>query len=64
MDEIDRANDLAEKELRLRLQALHEREKRLPIETMECEMCGDTIPAKRRLAVPGCSLCVYCRRET
>ncbi|HGT4384672.1 TPA: TraR/DksA C4-type zinc finger protein [Neisseria meningitidis] len=29
----------------------------------ECEECGEIIPEARRLAVPGCRLCIECRRE-
>jgi phage/conjugal plasmid C-4 type zinc finger TraR family protein len=27
----------------------------------ECEECGDEIPEARRLAMPGCKLCVFCK---
>ncbi len=26
----------------------------------ECEHCGEAIPEARRLAVPGCTACVWC----
>jgi phage/conjugal plasmid C-4 type zinc finger TraR family protein len=29
----------------------------------ECEECGDEIPLARRLAVPGCQLCVFCQEK-
>jgi phage/conjugal plasmid C-4 type zinc finger TraR family protein len=29
----------------------------------ECEECGDEIPEARRLAVPGCKLCVFCKER-
>jgi phage/conjugal plasmid C-4 type zinc finger TraR family protein len=29
----------------------------------ECEECGDEIPLARRLAVPGCKLCVFCKER-
>lgn len=29
----------------------------------ECEECGDEIPQARRLAVPGCQLCVFCQEK-
>jgi phage/conjugal plasmid C-4 type zinc finger TraR family protein len=29
----------------------------------ECEECGDEIPLARRLAVPGCKLCVFCKEK-
>jgi len=27
-----------------------------------CEECGDEIPEKRRLAIKGCRMCVYCQQ--
>ena len=29
-----------------------------------CLDCGSTIPEKRRIAVPGCTLCIQCQEET
>ena len=29
----------------------------------ECEECGDEIPEARRMAVPGCKLCVFCKER-
>jgi len=29
----------------------------------ECEECGDEIPEARRLAIPGCKLCVFCKEK-
>lgn len=29
----------------------------------ECEECGDEIPQARRLAIPGCRLCVFCKQH-
>jgi len=26
-----------------------------------CEECGDDIPEARRIAVPGCKLCIHCK---
>lgn len=28
-----------------------------------CEDCGEPIPEKRRLAVPGCHRCIHCQNE-
>ena len=28
-----------------------------------CDDCGDTIPMKRRVAMPGCTMCVACQRD-
>lgn len=30
---------------------------------LECEECGDEIPESRRLAVPGCRHCVFCKER-
>ncbi len=30
---------------------------------MFCEDCGEPIPEKRRLAVPGCARCVFCQQK-
>lgn len=30
----------------------------------ECEECGDEIPEARRIAVPGCTLCIYCKEKS
>lgn len=29
----------------------------------ECEECGEEIPEARRLAVPGCKMCIYCKEK-
>lgn len=29
----------------------------------ECEDCGEEIPQARRLAVPGCQKCVFCKEK-
>ena len=29
----------------------------------ECEECGDEIPEARRLAMPGCKLCIFCKEK-
>lgn len=31
------------------------------VSALECESCGVDIPEARRLAVPGCQLCVDCQ---
>ena len=30
-------------------------------QAIDCEVCGDPIPAERRAAQPGCTLCVRCK---
>ncbi|MDD4457867.1 MAG: TraR/DksA C4-type zinc finger protein [Syntrophotalea acetylenica] len=60
-DDIDRAQAINEA-----LQADAMRDWRLRQPTgpgrSECEECGETIPEKRRQAVPGCRLCIDCQR--
>lgn len=57
-DIIDVANERAEDFLRESLS-------RIPhsggVSATHCEDCGDPIPEARRLAVPGCTLCVLCQ---
>ncbi|WP_326522954.1 DksA/TraR family C4-type zinc finger protein [Sphingomonas sp.] len=45
--------------------ALAEARSRLPSGDglAECEMCGDDIPERRRLALPGVRTCVACQGE-
>jgi phage/conjugal plasmid C-4 type zinc finger TraR family protein len=45
--------------------ALAEARTRLPSgeSFAECEVCGDEIPEKRRLALPGVRTCVACQSE-
>lgn len=30
----------------------------------ECEECGEEIPEARRIAVPGCKMCIYCKEKS
>lgn len=32
------------------------------VSALECGYCGDDIPEKRRLAVPGCQTCFDCQQ--
>lgn len=62
MDEVDRANHLAEMDLRWRLleacgSVSGEKS------ALECEWCGEKIPEKRRTAIKGCRYCVGCQRD-
>ena len=60
-DVIDRANDLAELQLQ---QALANRPVQPAGAGLEgCEDCGEPIPGERRLALPGCRLCVLCQQD-
>lgn len=60
MDE--RAFEMAqETEQRMREAGIAARERYQGESLTECEGCGDEIPEARRLAVPGCRLCVDCK---
>ena len=52
--------------LHLNMNAVADVRKRLAKQALlpsleECEDCGDEIPQARRLAIPGCRLCVHCK---
>lgn len=54
-EQIDASIDDAVKQVRARLPAGES--------LSECSICGEPIPEKRRLAIPGVRLCVTCQRE-
>jgi phage/conjugal plasmid C-4 type zinc finger TraR family protein len=62
MDDIDRANDLAQMHLDLAIRATISRAgSHLAGQTPEhCGCCGESIPEARRQAVPGTQWCVHC----
>jgi len=64
MDDIDRAQAL---ETRQRQEALARfasaRRKPTNSSLTHCAACGEPIPEVRRLAVPGCRLCVGCQAQ-
>lgn len=37
--------------------------KTMPVSAKFCAECGEPIPEARRLAVPGCRLCIECQTE-
>lgn len=64
-DIFDRAS---EREAEMRADALLEQARRAGLQgktvadsAKSCTSCGETIPAPRRRAVPGCQLCVACQ---
>lgn len=61
-DIIDQAAALEEK-MRDYWLARHKEQAADAPSAQECEECGEIIPEERRLAVPGCRLCIECRRE-
>lgn len=61
-DIIDTANDHAEHLMQLAL-ADHQRRTAPHAPSAEwCDSCGVEIPEARRLAVPGCQMCVDCQQ--
>lgn len=62
-DIIDLANDLAEAERQNKLRDMRRQQGRGPALAF-CEECEEPIPEARRLAVPGCRLCVACQAAT
>ena len=62
MDEIDQANRVAEMDLAERIRAARGAVANVE-SAFECENCGEEIPEKRRLAMPGCTLCVKCKAD-
>ncbi len=58
-DSIDIANDVAQE----RLDYLLAGRRQAPVlpSAHECEHCGAAIPEARRLAAPGCFLCIECQ---
>ena len=58
-DEIDRANDHAALVLESQINAA--RAVVSQPSAFECGSCGKPIPAARRLAVMGCTMCVDCK---
>ncbi|CWO69581.1 Protein traR [Neisseria meningitidis] len=61
-DIIDQACALEEK-MRDYWLARHKEAASAAPSAQECEECCEIIPEARRLAVPGCRLCIDCRRE-
>lgn len=60
-DDLDRAQAINEVLQADALRDWRRRQHHGPSRT-ECEECGEPIPEKRRLAVPGCRLCIDCQR--
>ena len=61
-DVIDVANDHADYLLQVSI-AQHQRRTAGQATSAEfCEACGDDIPQARRVAVPGCKLCIDCQQ--
>lgn len=63
MEIIDFANNLAEAERKFLVAAHVNRKKETGESLFKCEECEKPIPEKRRIAEPGCRLCVPCKQE-
>ncbi|MDE3933968.1 TraR/DksA family transcriptional regulator [Glaesserella parasuis] len=59
-DQIDRANELAEKEREFALAKL--RNKPTAYSLTHCEDCDEPIPEARRQNVQGCTRCIECQQ--
>lgn len=63
-DEIDIANDKAQDDLDRRIEAARgviNHEATVEDSADNCTECDTEIPEKRRIAIPGCSLCIDCQ---
>ena len=58
-DQIDRANELAEKEREFALAKMLQ--KPTACSRLYCEDCDEPIPEKRRQTVQGCTRCIDCQ---
>ncbi|HBW0040622.1 TPA: TraR/DksA family transcriptional regulator [Klebsiella aerogenes] len=56
---IDQANELAERRLEMTIQNMRINHNAVSAE--HCSECGESIPAPRRAAVPGCQTCAECQ---
>jgi len=61
MDIIDAANEIVIRDLNVRIRELRSTAYGPDESATECEACGNEIPEARRLAAPGCTLCVKCK---
>lgn len=59
-DLCDAADGLIEQQLAIALDR-HHAQRPTGSGALECEDCGDPIPAPRRAALPGCVTCVDCQ---
>ncbi|HCB3049787.1 TPA: TraR/DksA family transcriptional regulator [Klebsiella aerogenes] len=55
---IDQANELAQQRIDMAIAA--HRINRNAVSAEHCSECGESIPAPRRAAVPGCQTCAEC----
>lgn len=62
MDDIDRDQEFNERHLEAMI-ARARSDNRYPPSLTYCRLCGDSIPEKRRKALPGVTLCIDCKAE-
>ncbi len=64
MDDADRADLLAEREMAHLMALRAARDAMAPLESADlCAVCGDQISSARQIAVPGCQMCTYCAED-
>ncbi len=63
MDEIDFANDLVIRETDFLIDECRKLANSPNESRGDCLNCGEEIPEARQKAVPGCTLCVDCKRK-
>ncbi|MDH2998108.1 molecular chaperone DnaK [Pasteurellaceae bacterium LFhippo2] len=61
-DQIDRANELAEKEREFAL-AKYRQKQTACVSLTDCEDCDEPIPEERRRFVVGCTRCIDCQQD-
>lgn len=61
MDIIDSASEVEELQRNAALAA--HRINRLAVSAVKCSDCGDDLPEARRIAYPGCTMCVDCQAD-
>ena len=61
MDIIDSANEVVMRDINVRIRKVRSTGYGPDESATECEACGSEIPEARRLAAPGCTLCVKCK---
>ncbi|EAS1759763.1 TraR/DksA family transcriptional regulator [Salmonella enterica] len=61
-DEIDRDQEFNERQLEAAIARSRSSAKSQP-SLYHCRQCGDEIPEKRRLLLPGVSLCIDCQMD-
>lgn len=62
VDKVDEAQAFLQYQTDIQISNIRKTVKTTTPSLFECENCGAEIPLKRRIAVPGASLCVECQR--